>query len=520
MKTAHSLGMSPEAIEKLVQQEICLQKDKAEREERYADRDQRKLELEQEQLVVGQRRHESDHAEAEKVRIEAKRLVLKLLRCKFRESKCGDNESFTQLVVRMGQYLERWISLSDVAKDYASLFDFLIREQLLSNCNPELRVFLKEREFNNSQDMADAADKWKSAHHYRKSSKPPQVTRPSQPIAKERDKTLNVCHGCGKPGHWRPDCPDNPKNYKGKSSKVSFVFDRELQPENAVTDMGYVFKKMVKVLFDTGCNTVIVKDSLVPSHYKLGGLATVYDFLGVQRTFPKIKCYLSSKFFTGWVDAIAAPIRFADVLIGLIPGVSLRNDVLANTSCVPTVMDSLFENQNDSPQELTLAGDLPSDSLDVSLSRFPPHESKVCVDNNISEVIQDQNVTMAVQTRAGKKKDGKTVELKCPVMDDLEMNRKDFLSAQNTCPTLKDLRCLMDHLRLHGLTVGMGKCHFGYQNTTQVDRVVLTTQAHRNDPFTCNLEETLSPRITLGYEAEKKLLKSSITPDQEKNLRN
>ncbi|KAK4307240.1 hypothetical protein Pmani_020981, partial [Petrolisthes manimaculis] len=54
--------------------------------------------------------------------------------------------------------------------------------------------------------------------------------------------------------------------------------------------------------------------------------------------------------------------------------------------------------------------------------------------------------------------------------------------------------------------------------TTQVDRVVLTTQAHRNDPFTCNLEETLSPRITLGYEAEKKLLKSSITPDQEKNL--
>ncbi|KAK4309527.1 hypothetical protein Pmani_018837 [Petrolisthes manimaculis] len=386
MKTAHSLGMSPEAIEKLVQQEICLQKDKAEIEERYAEKEQRKLELEQEQLVVGQRRHESDHAEAEKARVEAaevrahelrlaelhsaagsnhdpgntmfhdlklptfndnhddidsfllrferiaglhqwkksdyhiylgsllrgqalkvyvslpndvvtnyekvKEALLRAysvdadsFRYKFRESKCGDNESFTQLVVRMGQYLERWISLSDVAKDYASLFDFLIREQLLSNCNPELRVFLKEREFNNSQDMADAADKWKSAHHYRiKSSKPPQATRPSQPIAKERDKTLNVCHGC--------------------------------------------------------------------------------------------------------------------------------------------VMDSLFENQNDSPQELTLAGDLPSDSLDVSLSRFPPHESKVCVDNNISEVIQDQNVTMAVQTRAGKKKDGKTVELKCPVMDDLEMNRR------------------------------------------------------------------------------------------------
>ncbi|KAK3886341.1 hypothetical protein Pcinc_009497 [Petrolisthes cinctipes] len=54
----------------------------------------------------------------------------------------------------------------------------------------------------------------------------------------------------------------------------------------------------------------------------------------------------------------------------------------------------------------------------------------------------------------------------------------------------------------------------------KMNRVVLPTQAHRIDPFTCNLEEYLSPRITLGYEAEKKLLESSITPDQEKNLRN
>lgn len=55
---------------------------------------------------------------------------------------------------------------------------------------------------------------------------------------------------------------------------------------------------------------------------------------------------------------------------------------------------------------------------------------------------------------------------------------------------------------------------------TLVDRVVLPTQAHHIDPFTCNLEEYLSPRITLGYEAERKLLESNITPDQEKNLLN
>lgn len=55
---------------------------------------------------------------------------------------------------------------------------------------------------------------------------------------------------------------------------------------------------------------------------------------------------------------------------------------------------------------------------------------------------------------------------------------------------------------------------------TLVDRVVLPTQVYLIDPFTCNLEEYSSTRITLGYKAKRKLLKSNITPDQEKNLRN
>lgn len=95
-------------------------------------------------------------------------------RRKFRESKCGDKESFTQLIVRMEQYLERWLSMSEVDKDYDSLFDFLIREQMLSNCSPKLRIFLKERRFDRSLDMAEAANQWKSAHKnfHTKNSKP------------------------------------------------------------------------------------------------------------------------------------------------------------------------------------------------------------------------------------------------------------------------------------------------------------------------------------------------------------
>ncbi|KAK4289673.1 hypothetical protein Pmani_002911 [Petrolisthes manimaculis] len=91
MKTAQLLGMSPEVIEKLVQQEIYLQKDKAEREERCAEGEQRKLELKQKQLEVGQRSHECDLTEAEKVRIEAEKARVELRLAEL-HSAAGPNE--------------------------------------------------------------------------------------------------------------------------------------------------------------------------------------------------------------------------------------------------------------------------------------------------------------------------------------------------------------------------------------------------------------------------------------------
>lgn len=117
----------------------------------------------------------------------------------------------------------------------------------------------------------------------------------------------------------------------------------------------------------------------------------------------------------------------------------LRSDVLHNARGVPPEMDTLSEKQNDPPQELPFAGDHPSDSLDVSLSQCTPRESKICVDDDIS-IVQEQCISLTVQTRASKKKEERIVELKRPVIDDLDMNKEDFCNAQNTCPTLKVIR--------------------------------------------------------------------------------
>ncbi|XP_042856047.1 uncharacterized protein LOC122242739 [Penaeus japonicus] len=305
----------------------------------------------------------------------------------FRESKCGEKESYIQMVVRMEHYLDRWISLSNVDKDYNSIFDFLVREQILNNCSADLRVFLKEHDYGNANELAEAAERYRSAHNFRRSSRFSQQSKCNV----SKDNVELTCHGCGKTGHIRPNCPENPKNFKRistTSGKVNFVFESELKPNTCIIDdNGCIFNKRAEVMLDSGCSTVVVKDSLVPANYKHGKLVKVYDYLGIPNYFPQIRCFIKSRFFTGWVNAIAAPIKFADILIGLFPGVKIPPD------------------------------SKPADDPDP-----------VRPDPGPSELSEDPNLSLP-----------------------------NFSSQLN-----KDLRSLLDRLRLHGLTAGVSKCFFGY----------------------------------------------------------
>ncbi|XP_042871743.1 protein NYNRIN-like [Penaeus japonicus] len=312
----------------------------------------------------------------------------------FRESKCGEKESYIQMVVRMEHYLDRWISLSNVDKDYNSIFDFLVREQILNNCSADLRVFLKEHDCGNANELAEAAERYRSAHNFRRSSRFSQQSK----FNVSKDNIELTCHGCGKTGHIRPNCPENPKNFKRISTtcgKVNFVFESELKPNTCIIDdNGCIFNKRAEVMLDSGCSTVVVKDSLVPANYKHGKLVKVYDYLGIPNYFPQIRCFIKSRFFTGWVNAIAAPIKFADILIGLFPGVKIPPD------------------------------SKPADDPDSAR----PDPDPVRPDPGPSELSEDPNLSLP-----------------------------NFSSQLN-----KDLRSLLDRLRLHGLTAGVSKCFFGY----------------------------------------------------------
>ena len=65
-------------------------------------------------------------------------------RQKFRSSKQEIGKTAGQFVVRMSNYLSRWMELGKVKENYAGLRDLIIREQFLTVSNRNLVLFLKE----------------------------------------------------------------------------------------------------------------------------------------------------------------------------------------------------------------------------------------------------------------------------------------------------------------------------------------------------------------------------------------
>ncbi|XP_063595779.1 uncharacterized protein LOC134772669 [Penaeus indicus] len=245
--------------------------------------------------------------------------------------------------------------------------------------------------------MAQAADRFRSAHKSTKIRKMPIKEDPDTKNGTKsgvRDKI--VCHHCSKPGHIRPFCPDLMLGKSKSSQRVNFVFDSDLSPNNSITCEGMLYYRPVHVLFDSGCSSIIVKESLIPATAKRGKMVTLYDYLGVGRTFPTVRCLIKSEFLNGWYNVVAAPIKFTDVLVGMVPGVS-----------VPSVNN-------------------PNLSISVNSPRTD---------------IGNADVVNAVVTRAAKiKEDAEPAKLTVPHFQFDNVTKDEFLSAQTECSSLINIR--------------------------------------------------------------------------------
>ena len=86
-------------------------------------------------------------------------------RSKLRNSKPEVGESAQQFVVRLEDYLLRWMGLAKIKEPFEGLKDLILREQFMQASNRNLQVFLKERKVTSVEDMADIAQQYLEAHN-------------------------------------------------------------------------------------------------------------------------------------------------------------------------------------------------------------------------------------------------------------------------------------------------------------------------------------------------------------------
>nr|XP_053641247.1 uncharacterized protein LOC128694907 [Cherax quadricarinatus] len=247
-------------------------------------------------------------------------------RSEFRHIKIT-HQNYMQFLTTLFRLFDSWIDSAEVDHDFESLRDLMVRDQFLSSVNSDLRIFIKERNVHTAAEMAQAADIYACAHNNypkeRSRYKPvvPKQSEGSKPSVPKNSTAFTVkCFNCNEWGHRRPDCPRKKGENVGKCFTESNI--------NAPFSEGTVNGMNVStILRDTGCSCIVISSKLFPnldsSRYKSTKLT---DYLGRSDSFPTVRCFVRCKWFSGWVDAVVAPITSCSVLVGNIQGATFPSE--------------------------------------------------------------------------------------------------------------------------------------------------------------------------------------------------
>ena len=85
-------------------------------------------------------------------------------RQKLRNSKQEVGETADQFVIRLKNYLSRWMELGKVTETFEGLSDLLLREQFSNASNKNLVLFLKERKIKSINEMAELTEQYMEAY--------------------------------------------------------------------------------------------------------------------------------------------------------------------------------------------------------------------------------------------------------------------------------------------------------------------------------------------------------------------
>ncbi|XP_050721353.1 uncharacterized protein LOC127001185 [Eriocheir sinensis] len=314
----------------------------------------------------------------------------------------------------------------------------MVLDQFLASLSLDLRTFIKEHRPSSLDSAVQLADDWTTAHYSSRSSAKP-APRPLKPTAKTSPpaRTSSTpttsstikCHGCGELGHIRPRCPKNPRAFKesppSQPFTVGFCLSEHRVPRPLVA--GTVNGSWTSSIFrDSGCTCIVVADEVLPDADLTNcRRCQVADYLGRVDTFPVLRCYVSCPYFEGWTDVVLAPIKFASVLIGDVPGVRVPKEPYPAfdygpqpPASEPAILPSSSNVITPPAQSFAKSAPVYPDSLVSSTS------PQVCV----------------VETRASTARMKRLHPLHLPDLQPLSVTPEEFGRLQMSCDTLSVAR--------------------------------------------------------------------------------
>ena len=360
----------------------------------------------------------SDYDKLKKHLLRAFNKTPETYRSDFRRSKISSDETYSQFVEILSNKFDFWYDSIKDKRSFEDLKSFIISDQFMTAVEPDLRVFLKEQNALELPKMAEVAENWAMAHKskfkrndlYQKSEKTDQFSSLSKNLENteispkpndkpsKKDFSQVKCHACGDFGHIKPRCPkmdSKPETKKrtvfpNDSHHIQFCLDDRTPRDYMVT--GTVNGSFVStILRDSGCSCILVSENIVPNYDRENcKKITLHDYLGRADQFPIVKIYVKCEFFTGWTEAVLAPIKFASLIIGNVPGVK---NITENTS------------KQEKPIPIPL-----------------PRTSRV---NVVTRSRSSQEVSHPLVT---------------PKLDQTEISPAEFIMLQQSCHSLSDIR--------------------------------------------------------------------------------
>ena len=213
-----------------------------------------------------------------------------------------EGETAKELQAQLKDLMGKWLVPELLTNE--EVCDRIMLEQFLDVLHPELQVWVRNHTAASSAQAADLVETFMAARQSRRSPQQQNWRRPYQAAQRETDKTFSgksvggsgrvfkpsnspgvstiparaprvlVCHGCGQPGHIRPNCTVQ----RMSDSRICYIPGHSKHLSGTSSDVTVPVKiggKTVQALVDTGSSVSFIRKSCLKSDFQPVGTVRV-----------------------------------------------------------------------------------------------------------------------------------------------------------------------------------------------------------------------------------------------------